>query len=149
MHEELNQFKRNNVWTLVRKPDNHTTIGTRWVFKNKLDENGIIIRNKARFITKGCNKKGIDYNETFAPMARLAAIRMLLAFACARNLKNFQMDVKIAFLNGYIMEEVYIQEPPDFKDNLNPNHVFKLQKVLYGLKQVPRAWYERLSKFLI
>ena len=115
------------MWTLVPKPDNHTIIGTRWVFRNKLDENGIIIRNKARLVVKGYNQEeGIDYNETFAPIARLEAIRMLLAFACARNFKLFQMDVKSTFLNGFIMEELYVHQSPGFKDNLYHDHVFKL-----------------------
>ena len=83
----------------------------------------------------------IDYNETFSPILRLEAIHKLLAFSCAKNFKLFQMDVKNAFLNDYIMEKVYVQQPLAFEDNLYPNHVFELQKALYGLKQTPRAWY--------
>ncbi|CAL9126648.1 unnamed protein product, partial [Musa textilis] len=91
----------------------------------------------------------IDYKETFAPVARLEAIRMLLAYASSKDFKLFQMDVKSVFLNGFISEEVYVEQPPGFENSLFPKHVFKLTKALYGLKQAPRAWYERLSSFLI
>ena len=115
----------------------------------KMDENGIIIRNKARLVAQGYNQQGgIDYEETFALVARLEAIRMLLAFACHKNFILYQMDVKNAFLNGFINEEVYVEQPPGFGSFNFPNHVFKLKKTLYGLKQEPRAWYERLSKIL-
>ena len=115
-----------------------------------MDENSIIIRNKARLVAQGYNQQeGIDYEETFAPVARLEAIRMLLAFACHKNFVSYQMDVKSAFLNGFINEEVYVEQSPGFGSFNFPNHVFKLKKALYGLKQAPRAWYERLNKFLI
>ena len=105
MQEELNQFKRNEVWDLVPPPRDHRIIGTKWVFRNKLDENRIIIRNKARLVAQGYNQEeGIDYEETYAPVSRLEAIRLLLAYACSQNFKLFQMDVKSAFLNGYINE---------------------------------------------
>ena len=150
MQEELNQFERNDVWTLVPRPKNHTIIGTKWVFRNKKDESGVITRNKARLVAQGFNQEeGIDYDETYAPVARLEAIRMLLAYACYKDFKLFQMDVKSAFLNGFINEEVYVEQPPGFENHISPNHVFKLTKALYGLKQAPRAWYERLSGFLI
>ena len=150
MQDELNQFERNQVWELVPKPNDHQIIGTKWVFRNKLDENGVIIRNKARLVAKGYNQEeGIDYEETYAPVARLEAIRMLLAFASIMDFKLYQMDVKSAFLNGFIQEEVYVDQPPGFESFDLPNHVFKLKKALYGLKQAPRAWYERLSKFLL
>ena len=120
-----------------------------WVFRNKLDENGTIVRNKARLVAKGYSQEeGIDYDETYAPVARLEAIRILLAFACFNNFKLYQMDVKSAFLNGFINEEVYVEQPPGFENPYFPDHVFKLSKAFYGLKQAPRAWYERLSKFL-
>ena len=150
MQEELNQFERNNVWKLVEKPENYPVIGTKWVFRNKLDEHGIIIRNKARLVAKGYNQEeGIDYEETYAPVARLEAIRMLMAYASIMDFKLYQMDVKSAFLNGLIQEEVYVEQPPGFEIPDKPNHVYKLQKALYGLKQAPRAWYERLSNFLL
>ena len=140
MKEELMQFEINEVWNLVPTPPNHSIIGTRWVFRNKLDENGKVIRNKARLVAQGYNQQeGIDYDETFAPVARLEAIRILLAYASHKCFKLFQMDVKSAFLNGFLNEEVYVHQPPGFKDEHKPNHVFKLTKALYGLKQAPRA----------
>ena len=94
-------------------------------------------------------QEGIDFDETFAPIARLEAIRILLAFTCHMNFKIFQMDVKSVFLNGFIEEEVYVEQPPGFEDHRFPNHVFKLDKALYGLKQAPKAWYEMLTSFLL
>nr|KYP31691.1 Retrovirus-related Pol polyprotein from transposon TNT 1-94 [Cajanus cajan] len=150
MQEELNQFERNEVWDLVPLPTDYPIIGTKWVFINKLDESGIIIRNKARLVAKGYNQEeGIDYDETFAPIARIEAIRLLLAYSSIRNFKLYQMDVKSAFLNGLIQEEVYVEQPPGFIDFKYPHLVYKLKKALYGLKQAPRSWYDRLSKFLI
>ena len=150
MQEELNQFVRNDVWTLVPQPKSQTIIGTKWVFRNKMDENGIVSRNKARLVAQGYNQQeGIDYDETFAPVARLESIRILLAYACAHNFKLFQMDVKSAFLNGVINEEVYVAQPPGFIDFEKPNYVYKLKKALYGLKQAPKAWYDRLKTFLV
>ncbi|GKC94458.1 retrovirus-related pol polyprotein from transposon TNT 1-94, partial [Tanacetum coccineum] len=150
MQEELNQFIANDVWELVRQPKNMTIIGTKWVFRNKLDENGVVSRNKARLVAQGYNQQeGIDYDETYAPVARLESIRILLAYACALDFKLFQMDVKSAFLNGFINEEVYVAQPPGFIDFEKPDHVYKLKKTLYGLKQAPKAWYDRLKAFLI
>lgn len=150
MQEELNQFIRNDVWTLVPQPKNQTIIGTKWVFRNKMDENGVVSRNKARLVAQGYNQQeGIDYDETFAPVARLESIRILLAYACAHDFKLFQMDVKSAFLNGFINEEVYVAQPPGFTDFEKLNHVYKLKKALYGLKQAPKAWYDWLKTFLI
>jgi len=124
MHEELNQFARNDVWFMVPKTDEMNIIGFKWVFKNKLEEAEIITRNKARLVAKGYNQEeGIDYGETFAPVARLEAMRLLLAFACMSGFKLFQMDVKSAFLNGFINEEVYVEQPPSFEDHQHPNHV--------------------------
>ena len=150
MQEELNQFERSDVWELVPRPSTQSVIGTKWVFRNKRDEHGVIVRNKARLVAQGYNQEeGIDYEETFAPVARLESIRMLLAFASHKEFILYQMDVKSAFLNGYIVEEVYVEQPPGFQDHKYPNYVFKLKKALYGLKQAPRAWYDRLSKFLL
>ncbi|GJW32429.1 retrovirus-related pol polyprotein from transposon TNT 1-94 [Tanacetum coccineum] len=119
-------------------------------FRNKLDENGIVSQNKARLVAQGYNQQeGIDYDETYAPVARLESIRILLAYACALDFKLFQMDVKSAFLNGFINEEVYVAQPPGFIDFEKPDHVYKLKKALYGLKQAPKAWYDRLKAFLI
>ncbi|GJY35446.1 retrovirus-related pol polyprotein from transposon TNT 1-94 [Tanacetum coccineum] len=140
MQEELNQFVANDVWELVPLPISQSVIGTKWVFRNKLDENGIVSRNKARLVAQGYNQQeGIDYDETYAPVARLESIRILLAIACANDFKLYQMDVKSAFLNGFINEEVYVAQPPGFIDFQKPNYVYKLKKALYGLKQAPKA----------
>src|SRR5919202_3769760 len=150
MQEELNQFERNDVWELVPMPSENTIIGTKWIYRNKLDEDGNVTRNKARLVAQGYNQQeGIDYDETFAPLARLEDIRILLAYACAHNFKLYQMDVKSAFLNGVISEEVYVSQPPGFENYEKPNHVYKLKKALYGLKQAPKAWYDRLKTFLV
>ncbi|KAJ1700212.1 hypothetical protein LUZ63_008724 [Rhynchospora breviuscula] len=150
MQEELNQFERNQVWELVSLPSGKQVIGTKWVYRNKLDELGNVVRNKARLVAQGFKQQeGIDFEETFAPVARLESIRMLLAYASNKGFTLFQMDVKSAFLNGWIDEEVYVQQPPGFVDHFNPDHVFKLHKALYGLKQAPRAWYGRLCTFLL
>ncbi|KAK1617707.1 hypothetical protein QYE76_023224, partial [Lolium multiflorum] len=144
MHEELNNFKRNKVWTLVEKPKEcRNVIGTKWIFKNKQDEFGNIVRNKARLVAQGFSQvEGIDFGETYAPVARLESIHILLAYASHHNFKLQQMDVKSAFLNGPLHEEVYVKQPPGFEDPNFPNHVYKLDKALYGLKQAPRAWFE-------
>ncbi|KAM0887545.1 hypothetical protein ACQ4PT_028956 [Festuca glaucescens] len=151
MHDELNNFKRNKVWTLVEKPKEcRNVIGTKWIFKNKQDENGIIVRNKARLVAQGFSQiEGIDFGETYAPVARLESIRILLAYASHHNFKLQQMDVKSAFLNGPLHEEVYVKQPPGFEDPNFPNHFYKLDKELYGLKQAPRAWYEHLKELLL
>ncbi|GKB43901.1 retrovirus-related pol polyprotein from transposon TNT 1-94 [Tanacetum coccineum] len=117
-----------------------TIIGTKWVFRNKLDENGIVSRNKARLVAQGYNQQeGIDYDETCAPVARLESIRILLAYACSLDFKLFQMDIKSAFQNSFINEEVYVAQPSGFIDFEKPDHVYKLKKALYGLKQAPKA----------
>ncbi|WVZ85128.1 hypothetical protein U9M48_032080 [Paspalum notatum var. saurae] len=149
MHEELENFERNHVWDLVEPPPNCRPIGTKWVFKNKQGEDGMVVRNKARLVARGLSKEGIDYEETFAPVARLEAIRILLAFAASKGFKLQQMDVKSAFLNGFIEEEVYVRQPPSFESARFPDRVYKLRKALYGLKQAPRAWYARLKSFLL
>ncbi|GJW60895.1 retrovirus-related pol polyprotein from transposon TNT 1-94 [Tanacetum coccineum] len=135
MQEELNQFLTNDVWSLVPPPKNQTIISTKWIFKNKLDENGVVSRNKAGHVAQGYNQQeGIDFDETYALVARLKSIRILLTYACAHDFKLFQMDVKSSFLNGFINEEVYVSQPPSFVNFEKPNHVFKLKKALYGLK---------------
>jgi hypothetical protein len=149
MQEELNNFMRNEVWHLVPR-SNQNVGGTKWVFCNKQDEHGVVRRNKARLVAKGYSQvEGLDFGETYAPVARLESIRILLAYATYHGFKLYQMDVKSAFLNGPIKEEVYVEQPPNFEDSEDPNHVYKLFKALYGLKQAPRAWYECLRDFLI
>jgi hypothetical protein len=150
MHEELNNFTRNQVWTLEEHPKGARVIGTKWVFRNNQDDQGIVVRNKARLVAKGFSQvEGLDFGETFAPVARLEAICILLAYASHHEMKLYQMDVKSAFLNGFINELVYVDQPPGFEDPRYPNHIYRLSKALYGLKQAPRAWYEHLRDFLI
>ncbi|WVZ58761.1 LOW QUALITY PROTEIN: hypothetical protein U9M48_008993 [Paspalum notatum var. saurae] len=144
MHEELENFERNHIWDLVEPPPNCRPIGTKWVFKNKRGEDGMVVRNKAR-LPGVSSKEGIDYEETFAPVARLEAITILLAFAASKGFKPQQMDVKSAFPNGFIEEEVYVRQPPGFESARFPDRVYKLRKALYGPKQAPRAWYARVS----
>jgi hypothetical protein len=149
MQEELNNFMRNEVWHLVPRP-NQNVVGTMWVFCNKQDEHDVVTRNKAQLVAKGYSQvKGLDFDETYAHVARLESIRILLSCATYHGFKLYQMDVKSAFLNGPIKEEVYVEQPPGFEDSEYPTHVYKLSKALYGLKQAPRAWYECLRDFLI
>nr|GEX84984.1 retrovirus-related Pol polyprotein from transposon TNT 1-94 [Tanacetum cinerariifolium] len=150
MQEELNQFLANDISELVQQPRNMKIIGTKWVFRNKLDEKGIVSLNKARLVAQGYNQqKGIDYDETYTPVARIESIRIHLAYACALYFKLFQINVKSSFMNDFINEEVYVAQPSGFIDFGKPNHVYKLKKALYGLKQAPKAWYDRLKDFLI
>jgi cobalamin biosynthesis protein CobT len=138
--QELNNFTKNEVWNLVPHP-NQNVVGTKRVFCNKQDEHGVVTRNKARLVAKGYSQvEGLDFDETYAPVARLESIRILLAYATYHGFKLYQMDVKSAFLNGPFKEEVYVEQPPGFVDSEYPNHVYKLSKALYGLKQAPRAW---------
>ncbi|GJR53633.1 retrovirus-related pol polyprotein from transposon TNT 1-94 [Tanacetum coccineum] len=150
MQEELNEFERLKVWELVPRPDKVMVITLKWIYKVKLDELGGILKNKARLVARGYRQEeGIDFEESFAPVARLDAIQIFLAYAAHMNMIVYQMDVKTAFLNGILREEVYVSQPDGFVDQDNPNHVYKLKKALYGLKQAPRAWYDLLSKFLL
>ena len=124
MQEELNNFKRSEVWSLVPRPKQNV-VGTKWVFRNKQDEHGVVTRNKARLVAKGyAQVAGLDFGETFAPVARLESIRILLAYATHHSFRLFQMDVKSAFLNGPIKEEVYVEQPPGFEDDRYPDHVY-------------------------
>ena len=152
MQDELNSFTRNEVWSLVERPSgqDHNIIGIKWIFKNKQDEHDTIIRNKARLVAQGHSQvEGLDFDETFAPVARLESIRMFLAYAAFNGFPLFQMDVKSAFLNGPLQEDVYVAQPPGFLEPHHKDHVYKLHKALYGLKQAPRAWYDHLRKFLL
>jgi hypothetical protein len=146
MQDESNNFKRNEVWCLVERPKQNI-IDIKWVFRNKQDEHGVVTRNKARLIAKGYSQvEGLDFDETFSPIARLESIRMLLAYATRYSFKLYQMDVKSAFLNGIIKEEVYVEQPPGFESDEYPNHVDKLHKTFYGLKQALRVWYECVTE---
>ncbi|GJS07434.1 retrovirus-related pol polyprotein from transposon TNT 1-94 [Tanacetum coccineum] len=150
MQEELHQFDRLQVWELVDKPFGKNVIKLKWLWKNKKDEDQTVIRNKARLVAKGyAQEEGIDFEESFAPVARLEAVRIFVAYAAHKSFLIYQMDVKTAFLNGPLKEEVYVAQPDGFIDPDHPDKVYRLRKALYGLKQAPRAWYDELSKFLI
>nr|GEY93895.1 retrovirus-related Pol polyprotein from transposon TNT 1-94 [Tanacetum cinerariifolium] len=137
-------------YLIQRTNRNMTIVGTKWVYRNKIEENGIVSRNKGRLVPQGYNQQeGIDYDETYASVVRLESIIILLAYACALDFRLFQMDVKSVFLNGFINEEVYLAQPPGFIDFEKPEHVYKLKKALYGLKQAPKDWYDILEAFLI
>jgi hypothetical protein len=128
MQEELNNFKRNGVWSLVPRPKQNV-VGTKWVFRNKQNEHDVVTRNKARLVAKGyAQVAGLDFEETFAPVARLESIRILLAYAAHHSFRLFQMDLKSAFLNGPIKEEVYVEQPLGFEDDRYPDHVYECLK---------------------
>nr|GEY28432.1 copia protein [Tanacetum cinerariifolium] len=132
----------------IFKDSNEDVFGSKWVFKNKLDERGIMIRNKARLVAQGhTQEEGIDYDEVFAPVARIEAIRLFLAYASFKDFVVYQMDVKSAFLYKKIKEEVYVCQPPGFKDLDFPDKVYKVEKALYGLHQAPKAWKEMCIEF--
>ncbi|GJS93518.1 putative ribonuclease H-like domain-containing protein [Tanacetum coccineum] len=137
------------VWILVDLPHEAKVIGTKWVYRNKRDERGVVARNKARLVAQGHRQEeGIDYDEVFALVARIEVISLFLAFALFMRFIVYQMDVKSAFLYGTIDEEVYVSQPPGFVDPDHPKKVYKVVKALYGLHQAPRAWYATLSIFL-
>ncbi|GJZ67077.1 retrovirus-related pol polyprotein from transposon TNT 1-94 [Tanacetum coccineum] len=139
-----------NIIGARTRPDKVMVITLKWIYKVKLDELGGILKNKARLVARGYRQEeGIDFEESFAPVVRLEAIRIFLAFAAHMNMVVYQMDVKIAFLNGNLREEVYVSQPDGFVDKDKPNHMYKLKNALYGLKQAPRVWYDMLSSFLI
>ncbi|GKF49884.1 putative ribonuclease H-like domain-containing protein, partial [Tanacetum coccineum] len=138
------------VWTLVDLPYDKRAIGTKWVYRNKKDERGIIYRNKARLVAHGYTyEKGIYYYKVFAPVSRIEAIRLFLAYALFMNFVVYHMDLKSAFLYGKIEEEVYVCQPLGFEDLEFPDRVYKVEKALYGLHQAPRAWYKTLSIYLL
>ncbi|GKA54799.1 putative ribonuclease H-like domain-containing protein [Tanacetum coccineum] len=146
----LSQEAPTKVWTLMDLPNGKRAIGTKWVYRNKKYERGIVIKNKARLVAQGyTQEEGIDYDEVFAPVARIEAIRLFLAYASFKDFVVYQMDVKIAFLYGKIEEEVYVCQPPGFEDLDFLNRVYKVEKALYGLHQAPKAWYETLSTYLL
>jgi hypothetical protein len=143
MHEELENFERKQGWELFDPPPGCKPIGAKWVWKNKEGEKGEVVRNKSRFVAQGYSQKeGINNVETFAPVARLET------FSVAKGFKLHQMDVSSAFVNGVLEEEVFVRQPPRFESEKYPHRVYKLRKVLYGLKKTPRAWYSRLRGFL-
>ncbi|GKB18696.1 retrovirus-related pol polyprotein from transposon TNT 1-94 [Tanacetum coccineum] len=135
---------------LVPRPEGKNIIALKWLWKNKCDAENIVVRNKTRLVAKGYKQEeGIDFEESFAHVAHLEAVRMFIAYDAHKNITIFQMDVKTAFLNGTLKEEVYVSQPEGFIDPEFLDHVYRLKKALYGLKQAPRAWYDKLSSFLI
>nr|GFB05137.1 putative ribonuclease H-like domain-containing protein [Tanacetum cinerariifolium] len=150
IQEELLQFKMQKVWILVDLPYGKRAIGTKWVYRNKKDERDIFVRNKARLVAQGhTQEEDIDYEEVFATVARIEAIRLFLSYASFMGFPMYQMDVKSAFLYGTIEEDVYVYQPPGFEDPEHPDKVYKVVKALYGLHQAPRAWYESLATYLL
>ena len=148
MQNELAALVTNQTWSITDLPPRKSAIGCRWVYKIKYHSNGTIERYKARLVAKGYNQmEGIDFLDTFAPVAKLTTLRLLLALAATKNWDLKKLDVNNAFLHGDLNEKVYMKLPPGFQA-ANRNKVFKLQKSLYGLKQAGRQWYAKLSNFL-
>ncbi|GJS13580.1 ribonuclease H-like domain-containing protein [Tanacetum coccineum] len=150
MQEELHQFDRLQVWELIDKPFGKTVIKLKWSWKNKNDEDQTVIRNKSQLVAKVyAQEEGIDFEESFSPVARLEAVRIFIAYAAHKSFLIYQMDVKMAFLNGPLKKEVHVAQPDGFVDPDHPEKVYRLRKAIYGLKQAPRAWYDELSNFLM
>ncbi|GJV96154.1 putative ribonuclease H-like domain-containing protein [Tanacetum coccineum] len=151
MQDEIHEFDRLEVWELVPRPIYVMVIALKWIYKVKLDEYGDVLKNKARLVAKGYRQEeGIDFEESFAPVARIEAIRIFIANAATKNMIIYQMDVKTAFLNGDLQEEVFVSQPEGFEDQENPTHVYRLKKALYGLKQAKagtKAGMTTRSKF--
>ncbi|KAM0988950.1 hypothetical protein ACFX2A_013056 [Malus domestica] len=148
MSEEIAMIEKNSTWKLVNRPSDKPVIGVKWIYKIKLNLDGSIQKNKARLVAKGYSQQpGVDFNETFAPVARLDTIRTLIALAAQKGWKLHQLDVKSAFLNGILEEEVYVDQPQGFEVPNKEDKVYKLNKALYGLKQAPRAWYSEIDSY--
>jgi hypothetical protein len=150
MDEEINAIEKNKTWELTELPADKKPIGVKWVYKTKYKPSGEIDRYKARLVAKGYKQKpGIDYFEVFAPVARLDTIHMLMSLSAQNNWKIHQMDVKSAFLNGTLEEEVYVEQPAGYVVRGKEDKVYRLKKALYGLKQAPRAWYKKIDSYFI
>jgi hypothetical protein len=149
MTEEYQSIIKNDVWEVVPRPKNKDLVSSKWIYKIKHATDGSIEKHKARFVACGFSQKeGIDYEETFAPVAKYTSIRTIIAHAAKTKWKLHKMDVKTTFLNGVIEEEVYIEQPRGFEVEDRNTHVYRLKKALYGLKQAPRVWYGRIDSFL-
>lgn len=150
MNEEIRSIEKNETWRLVNLPEGKNVIGLKWVFRTKFNTDGSIQKHKARLVAKGyAQQEGIDFEETFSPVARFETVRLVLALAAQWKLKVFQLDVKSAFLNGDLQEEVFVEQPLGFVKTGEEGKVYKLQKALYGLKQAPRAWYSKIDSFFL
>jgi hypothetical protein len=149
MNDELDQIEKNNTWEMVHRLEGKNISGSKWIFKNKLNEKGQVVRNKEILVYKGYAQiEELDFDETFVLVARLEAIRIFLPYACHKRFKVYQMDVNSSFLNGYLNEEVYMEQLEGFELSDNLDLVCKMKKYLYGLKQAPHAWYHRLDTYL-
>ena len=149
VYEEINALEKNQTWVMEELPRNKPTVGCKWVFTPKFNADGTLERYKARLVAKGFTQTyGIDYTETFAPVAKLNTVRVLLSVAVNLDWPLQQLDVKNAFLNGDLEEEVFMDPPPGFEDRFGTK-VCRLKKALYGLKQSPRAWFDRFTKFVL
>ncbi|GKV25217.1 hypothetical protein SLEP1_g34687 [Rubroshorea leprosula] len=150
MQEELNMFEKNATWKLVDRPTNKNVLGVKWVYKVKLNSDGSLNKCKARLVVKGYSQlAGIDFTETFAPVARFDTIRLLFAMAAQKSWLIYQLDVKLAFLNGKLKEEIYVEQPDGYVKKGAEHKVYLLKKALYGLKQAPRAWYGKIDNHLL
>ncbi|GKA83902.1 retrovirus-related pol polyprotein from transposon TNT 1-94 [Tanacetum coccineum] len=150
MQDEIHEFDQLQVWELVPQPHYVMIIALKWIYKVKLDEYGDVLKNKARLVAKGYRQEeGIDFAESFTPVAPIEGRRIFITNVSSKNMIIYQMDVKTAFLNGELKEEVYVSQLEGFVDPDHPTHVYRLKKALYGLKQAPRAWYDTLSRFLL
>jgi len=148
MQEEYGSLMANGTWELVRLPKDRKSVGCKWVFHTKRDASGHIVRHKARLVAKGYSQvQGVDFNETFAPVVKFTTIRCMLAIGSAMDFEIHQMDVKTAFLNGELEEDIYMDQPQGFVQDGKEHLVCKLKRSLYGLKQSPRAWYQRIDMF--
>lgn len=150
MEEEIESINKNNTWELVEYPAGKKVIGLKWVYKTKLDSDGNVQRFKARLVAKGYTQQpGVDFEEAFAPVARMETVRVMFALAAQLSWPVYHFDVKSAFLNGVIQEEVYVEQPIGYEMKGSESKVFKLHKALYGLRQAPRAWYARIDEYLL
>ena len=150
MKVEIDVIERNGTWKLTKLPEAKKAIGVKWVFRTKFNSYGSIFKQKARLVVKGfAQVSGVDYDDTFAPVARHDTIRLLLALVGQMGWKVYHLDVKSAFLNGILLEEIYVQQSEGFEVTRHEHKVYKLQKALYGLEQAPRAWYSRIDSHLI
>ena len=150
MEEEISAIFKNKTWTVVKPQGNIKPIGVKWVFRVKKDSGGRILRHKARLVVKGyAQREGINFGEIFSPVARMDSIRILIAIAAQEKWELHHLDVKTAFLNGEIKEDIYITQPEGFEVKGKEDHILKLKKALYGLKQAPRAWNSRLNEVLL
>lgn len=150
MQEEWAAIQKNNTWELVEAPTDQKIIGLKWIFKTKYRADGEIQKYKARIVAKGYSQEqGVDYDEVFSPVARIETVRMLLALAAHRRWKVYHLDVKSAFLNGDIHEDVYVEQPRGFEVCGEEHKVYKLRKPLYGLKQAPRSWYSKIDSHFL